>query len=233
MFGSGGMAHSHLEAFMAVRPIKRVQVYSPTRANREAFAEDMAEKFDIEVISCETTEDAVRGADILSTNTSSVSPTVFPSMLEPGMHLTQVMGEFHRDVIPLIDVAVGGDPPSQVVQGVGLDDSGGLHHLPVGQPRGAGDCDGLRAAAATHCTYGGKKEQETKARVVPLVDLIGGTAKGRLNDAEISASGGVKEGGGKQGLQFVTTASLVFDEVKRLGLGHQVPTDWFLQDIRN
>ena len=35
MLGSGGMARSHIEAFLAVRPgIRRLQVYSPTAANR-------------------------------------------------------------------------------------------------------------------------------------------------------------------------------------------------------
>ena len=52
-------------------------------------------------------------------------------------------------------------------------------------------------------------------RVLVDQDLIAGTAQGRLTNAEISASGGVRDGGGKQGLQFVTTASLVYDEAKR------------------
>jgi len=232
MLGSGGMAHSHLEAFAAVRPIKRVQVFSPTRSNREAFAREMSEKLDVEVIPVDSAEAAVRGADILSTCTSSVSPTVFASMLEPGMHLTQVMGEFHPDVISRIDVAVGGDPPSQVVQGVALDDSRGFTTYLSGsrealeQAMGSGS---RREALAS----GGKRERETNARVVPLVELIAGTAKGRLTDAEISASGGVKDGGGKQGLQFVTAASLVYDQAKRRGLGREIPTEGFLQDIRN
>ena len=41
MLGSGGMARSHIDAFMCVRNIKKIQVYSPTRANREAYAEEM------------------------------------------------------------------------------------------------------------------------------------------------------------------------------------------------
>jgi ornithine cyclodeaminase/alanine dehydrogenase-like protein (mu-crystallin family) len=232
MLGSGGMAHSHLEAFAAVRRLKRVQVYSPTREHRETFAREMSEKLDLEVIPCASPEEAVRGADILSTCTSSVSPTVFASMLEPGMHLTQVMGEFHADVIPRIDVAIGGDPPSQVVQGVPVDDSRGFTTYLSGSrealERAMGS--GSRREALAH---GGRRKPETNARVVPLVDLIAGTAQGRLNDAEISASGGVSDGGGKQGLQFVTTASLVYDSAKRLGLGREIPTEWFLQDIRN
>src|SRR5919107_1212446 len=33
IFGSGGMARSYLEAFYEVRDLKRVRVYSPTKAN--------------------------------------------------------------------------------------------------------------------------------------------------------------------------------------------------------
>ena len=67
----------------------------------------------------------------------------------------------------------------------------------------------------------------------PLVDLIAGTATGRARDDEISASGGVRGGGGKQGLQFVTVSSLVYDRARAAGLGREIPTDWFLQDIRD
>ena len=34
IFGSGGMARSYLEAFYEVRKLRRVRVYSPTKANR-------------------------------------------------------------------------------------------------------------------------------------------------------------------------------------------------------
>lgn len=37
MLGSGGMAETHMRSFMAVRNIRKLQIYSPTRANREAF----------------------------------------------------------------------------------------------------------------------------------------------------------------------------------------------------
>src|SRR4029077_2673884 len=42
MLGSGGMARSHVESFRCVPNIRRVQVFSPTRANRERFAAEMA-----------------------------------------------------------------------------------------------------------------------------------------------------------------------------------------------
>ncbi|MDP9416954.1 MAG: ornithine cyclodeaminase family protein, partial [Actinomycetota bacterium] len=44
MLGSGGMARSHVEALLAVRDIRRVQVYSPTRAHRERYAAEMSDR---------------------------------------------------------------------------------------------------------------------------------------------------------------------------------------------
>lgn len=41
MIGSGGMAHSHLMAFAAVRHINKVKVYSPNRDHRQLFAREM------------------------------------------------------------------------------------------------------------------------------------------------------------------------------------------------
>jgi len=38
ILGSGGMARSHVEALLLVRPIETVFVYSPTPAHRDAFA---------------------------------------------------------------------------------------------------------------------------------------------------------------------------------------------------
>ena len=69
MLGSGGMARTYLEAFLAVRPIERVRVYSPTRANREAYAEEMSERFGLQVIAVDSPREAVAGADIVSSCT--------------------------------------------------------------------------------------------------------------------------------------------------------------------
>src|SRR3970282_1996936 len=44
ILGSGGMARTYLEAFHAVRRITRAKVFSPTPANRKAFAAEMGAK---------------------------------------------------------------------------------------------------------------------------------------------------------------------------------------------
>ncbi|MBM2810061.1 MAG: ocd2 [Chloroflexi bacterium] len=144
------------------------------------------------------------------------------------MHLTQVGSEFAPEIYPRIDVSVGGDPKSQVISGAPIDDSRGFSTYL------AGDRDVLDRARGQRPHQGaGRESNGFHGRVVPLVDLIAGVARGRLQADEISSSAGSRSGGGKQGLQFVTVASLVYDQAKAAGLGREVPTEWFLQDIRD
>jgi ornithine cyclodeaminase/alanine dehydrogenase-like protein (mu-crystallin family) len=235
MLGAGGMAHSHLMAFAAVRRLKQAKVYSPTPAHREAYAKEMSELLDLEVIPCASAAEAARGTDILSTCTNSMVPTVLEEMLEPGMHLTAVAAELSPEVIGRVNVAIGGDPSSQLITGVAIDDTKGFPTYLAGSRERLEEALGSARRRA-----GLEREGETPAhpqtfrgRLVPMVDLIEGTAQGRQSDAEITASNGVRGGGGKQGLQFVTTASIAYDKAKAAGLGHEIPTEWFLQDIRN
>ena len=69
MIGSGGMARTYLQAFCEVRDIRSVRVYSPTKANREAYALEMSDALRIDVEPVDNAQDAVRGADIVSTCT--------------------------------------------------------------------------------------------------------------------------------------------------------------------
>jgi hypothetical protein len=69
----------------------------------------------------------------------------------------------------------------------------------------------------------------TAGRRVSLADLAAGRAKGRTSPNEITYS----ERGNLQGAQFYAVAGKVYELAKRAGLGREIPTDWFLQDIRN
>jgi alanine dehydrogenase len=83
LFGTGMQAAPACRAICAVRPIRRVQVYSPNPAHRAAFVARMAgEKF--EVVAVEDPREAVRGAHIVSCNTNSKVPVLQGEWLEPG-----------------------------------------------------------------------------------------------------------------------------------------------------
>ena len=84
MIGSGGMARSYAEAIKQVRPIEVMRVFSPTRANREAFAAEMTEKLDIEVIPVDSPEKALKGADVVSLTTDSLVPVIKAALAGAG-----------------------------------------------------------------------------------------------------------------------------------------------------
>src|SRR5215472_4136329 len=74
MLGSGGMARTFLEAFTCVRDIHLCKVYSPNGIRREAYAEEMSKLLGIEVRAVMSAREAVKGVDILSSCTDSMTP---------------------------------------------------------------------------------------------------------------------------------------------------------------
>lgn len=82
LFGTGRHARTQLHALCAVRPIKRVQAYSRTRDRREAFCKAMSEELGIDVVPVGSPEEALRGADIITTITTSPTPVFDGRLLE-------------------------------------------------------------------------------------------------------------------------------------------------------
>jgi ornithine cyclodeaminase/alanine dehydrogenase-like protein (mu-crystallin family) len=76
LFGSGWQAGSHLPAMCAVRPIKRVNVFSPTRVNRETFVKEIQQKVSAEVRAVDTPDEAIERADIIAATTHSLTRVV-------------------------------------------------------------------------------------------------------------------------------------------------------------
>ena len=105
MIGSGGMARTYAMAIKQVRPIETMRVFSPTKANREAYAAEMTEQLDIEVVPVDSPEKALKGADIVSLTTDSLVPVIKADWLEPGMHINNVRNnETGADVLKRADV---------------------------------------------------------------------------------------------------------------------------------
>ena len=88
ILGSGFQARTQLEAMLAVAPsLERVRVWSRSPEKREAFAREAAEQFGRPVEAVPSAEQAVRGADILTTATNSADPIVETGWVAPGTHI--------------------------------------------------------------------------------------------------------------------------------------------------
>jgi ornithine cyclodeaminase/alanine dehydrogenase-like protein (mu-crystallin family) len=222
MLGSGGMARTHMQAFTHVRNIKKLQVFSPTKENREAFGHEMARKYNIEVKVCDRAEDVYKGAHIVAALTDSTVSVTDGSLLEKGAHIVVVGGSGKPDAEALkrVDVYLRfGDTPA-----------------PVGHPELATDAEhiGYQARPNARKQDDGRKKGRVHGVALPdkritLADLVQGRAKGRTAADQITYS----ERGNIQGAQFYAVAGRVYELAKRAGLGHEIPTSLFLQDIRN
>lgn len=107
LLGSGWQAGGQLLALDEVRDIDTVDVYSPTKESREAFAQEFDERIDADVTAVDSAEEAVRGKDILDAATSSLDPVIKLDWLEPGMHVTSVKRqELTPEVFRRADISV-------------------------------------------------------------------------------------------------------------------------------
>jgi ornithine cyclodeaminase/alanine dehydrogenase-like protein (mu-crystallin family) len=90
IIGTGVQARSHLLAIAAVRPLDRVRVAGrdPDKARR--FAEDLRGRTTVPVTACGSAADAVAGAGIVVTATSSAEPVLRKDWLAPGAHVNAV-----------------------------------------------------------------------------------------------------------------------------------------------
>jgi ornithine cyclodeaminase/alanine dehydrogenase-like protein (mu-crystallin family) len=105
IIGTGGQARTQLEAVAAVRKLDSACAYGRDAAKREKFCEEMSERMGIPVQPCASAAEAVRGADIVCTATTTSQPVVSGTDLAPGAHINAI-GANHAHKRELDDEAV-------------------------------------------------------------------------------------------------------------------------------
>lgn len=84
VIGSGNQARTQLESLATVYTIESAAVYSPTAANREAFAREMSAKLGVPVTPATSAEAAVRGRRVVTTasNARNAEPVLYGEWLQ-------------------------------------------------------------------------------------------------------------------------------------------------------
>ncbi len=220
LLGSGAMAHAHVHALLEVRAIRRLRVYSPTPAHRERFAAQMARLHGIECEALDNPREVYRGADILAACTDSAEPVIRGEWLEPGMHV----------------ISIGGRPDAAALRRFDRTLRLGTAPAPVGRPEyGTADEYLGYVARPSDARWAGKRASRAAPQVtgrgsdIAYADVVAGRAVGRTDDDQVTYS----ERGNIQGAQFYAVAAVVYEAARRAGLGRELPSEWFLQDIRN
>ena len=221
VLGSGGMARAYLECFREVRDLSRVKVYSPTRANREAFAEQMSRELGIPVECHDGPESVVRGSDIVTTCTDATNVVVTDlSWIEPGMHLANLSSrEFAWDVVERCDriVQVGTE-----TLGAGADEQAerkyyGWATWMIGTPEEIARIPKQKVSNVDFLKY------------PALIDILKDASKRRTSPEQITFFHNL----GLLGFQFAAVAGRAYTLAKEAGLGMPMPTEPFLQNIRD
>ena len=95
ILGAGVQAATHLAAMRAVRPLRRVRVWSRSAARAHKLAETAAlGELSVEVMA--SPRDAVDGADLICTVTASPTPILEGAWVAPGAHINAAGACFAR-----------------------------------------------------------------------------------------------------------------------------------------
>ena len=105
IIGTGGQARTQLEAVAAVRKLESVRAYGRDATKREKFCKEMSERLGIPVLPSASAGEAARGADIVSTATTTSLPVLSGADLTPGVHINAI-GANHAHKRELDDEAV-------------------------------------------------------------------------------------------------------------------------------
>lgn len=87
LFGSGFQAEAQLAAIAAVRPLRDVRIYSRKPERREAFAAAMGQRLGLSVCAVASPQEALVGADIITTATTAATPLFDGGELSSGIHI--------------------------------------------------------------------------------------------------------------------------------------------------
>ena len=193
IIGSGGQARTQLEAMASVRKLETVRIYGRDPARREKYAAEMSQRLGISVQAVSSSSEAVRGADILCTATTTTHPVVSGADLSPGIHINAI-GANHAHKRELDDEAVS---RADVIVVDSIEQS--RHE--------AGDL-----------VLAFKGDETCWTSVKTLSEVVASKASGRTSDTEVTLfkSNGIAS-------WDLAVAMKVFALAKEKGVGRQIP----------
>jgi alanine dehydrogenase len=207
ILGSGWQAGAQLMAVCAVRPIETIRCFSPNAENRETFAQETSALLGVTVTPVGSPEEAIGGADIVMCASNTLDPIFFERWIEPGVHLSSIKRpEIETAAIKRADRIV-----------IHTNDARPIHVLTkdLVVPEKA---DGRGWEVAEDIDFN---------KLPTLPDLIVGRVQGRQSDREVTCF--INNLG--LGYQFAAAGSLLYRKAKENGAGHDLPTDWFTEDV--
>jgi alanine dehydrogenase len=209
LIGAGGQAGPQLAALKEVRPIRRIKVYSPADGEAAAFAKSMSASLELDISVAPSPEAAVDNVDIAVTATNSRVPFFTAAWLASGMHLSCMQrDEATDDCFAAADIVV--------------------FHTRLKEHEYA-STDFAAMEAKHKFVIRDHPPRSLNWEAFPdLGELVGGKIEGRTRPDQRTVflnSTGI-------GAQFTALAHLIYSRSCELGLGNEVPGEWFAEAIQ-
>ncbi|NEK59118.1 ornithine cyclodeaminase family protein [Geodermatophilus sabuli] len=205
MFGSGWQAEAHLECLLMVRPeIEEVRVYSPTPKNRSAFAETWSERTGRRIVAVDDPRGAVEGCQVVTAATAAMDPCFDGAWLERGTHVTSI-------------TSPDGTAMRRELDDTTFDRADRIVVLSREQVHHDNQIDILGPVERGRVAWDDIRE---------IGEVLAGQAPGRGSADDIT----VFANNTGMGLQFAAVCARALQLAEERGLGHEVPTDWFLEE---
>lgn len=205
LFGSGWQAGAHGELLCRLFDFERIRVFSPNAEHRERFAQEMTSKLDRPVEAVDTPLAAVTGADFVQAATASWDPVFDGHWVEPGMYVASIGGADRSNKRRELDDETIRRADLYVV-----------HSKEVGRLDQSPDVWEIA-----------EKGIKTWEDIAEISDLLTGRCAGRTSREQVT----VFNNNTGAGIQFAAVGAAVLKRAKELGLGREIPTEWFLEDV--
>jgi alanine dehydrogenase len=205
LFGSGWQASAHIQSLCALFPFERVKVYSPNQENCRKFASEMSEKLERSIEAVSSAREAVEGSDCIQAATAAWDPVFDGHWIEKGMYVASIGGSDGSNKRREIDDETIRRADLYIV-----------HAKDVAQQDKSPDIwdaaqSGLIAWDDIH----------------EIQELVAGRIKGRTRADQVT----LYNNNTGSGIQFAAVGAAVMKRARALGLGRELPTEWFLESV--
>jgi alanine dehydrogenase len=205
LFGSGWQASAHLEALCRLFPFERIKVFSPNQQHCRAFCAEMSTKLERSIECVESSKAAVEGSDFIQAATAAWDPVFDGHWVEKGMYVASIGGADGSNKRREIDDETIRRADLYVV-----------HAKDVAQQDKSPD---IWEAA--------QKGIVAWEDIHEIQELCAGKLAGRTRPDQIT----LYNNNTGSGIQFAAVGAAVLKRARLMGLGRELPTEWFLESV--
>ena len=205
LFGSGWQASAHLEFLCSQFAFDKVKVYSPNQEHCREFCRRMTTQLGREIEAGDSPEKVVEGSDVIQAATAAWDAVFDGHWVEKGMYVASIGGSDGSNKRREID-----------------DETIRRADLYVVHSKEVARLD--QSPDVWEVAQNGIKSWES---IQEVQDLVAGRIQGRTSKDQIT----VFNNNTGAGTQFAAVGAAVLARARSMGLGRELPTEWFLEDV--